>query len=768
MWGRWLRRLVVWMILCALVSPLWARSWYTPPPPAPNLKQVLVTLLDGGDIWVGYRDYGLVRMDFYGTVQKTYTPANGLPGPTVTAIVRVGDDLWAGTSDGLAFIDQSGSIKVFTADDGLPDNGITCLATRDGELFVGTMRGLARYRGGSFDVWTEERGLPTDHITGLCDSPIGMLVTTTKGWAVVRGHDVESHTMGSDASLPCEWFTCAAFYKYRRFGSTADEWIVLGTAGEGLFLYNDRKYTALRDLDPGLAATWITCLAYEPVTERLWVGSKEGIAVKDVKDGPWELITSANSGLVSDAVNHLSLMVIDYPIKDYEPMNASGQPQLRGCSGCACASCTQNIASPPYQPCKELCYAPPPTGTYKVLHVIQTWAGIATDEGANVLFEKNLPHRGQGNFYTYLANMGWKVVGLGVGERVYAAVHPPGALTGFLFAFVPPKVEFVPDFPKPSAVRFTNEVNVLVTTHDGRPAVGGYKVGRGGLAVLTGAESGFWSIFDGNHGLHDCNVTALARDKNSLLIGTGGVSDGSFDFRTKTGSIGSSGNLYRWRDGQIEPFAREGLPFGNPSSMFRSAVTAICADDDKVYVGTNGDGLYSFDGVTWTRWETLKTKGLSSDFIQALAVRDGILYVGSKKGLDCFGPGFFLHANITDFGAYSNEVEALLFDDSEGDESKLVLWVGHRNGLLRISTEQGTMAHGGKPRARGTGSLAWPSRGGPAVSTLVGWAWPGNPNEGGLDVCPFDGLPGNHVYALAYDDLNLWIATDNGIGRLRK
>lgn len=766
--GRWLSRWWLGMIFCGMLAPAWGRTWYTLPPPAPNLKQVMVTLLDGGDIWIGYRDYGLVRMDFYGTIQKSYTPANGLPGPTVTGIVRVGNDLWVGTADGLAFIDEGGTIKAFTADHGLPDNGVTCLATRDGELFVGTMRGLARYRGGSFDVWTEARGLPTDHITGLCDSPLGMLVTTTKGWAIIRGSGIDSHTMGTDADLPCEWFTCAAYYKYRRFGSTADDWIVLGTAGEGLYLYNDRKYTSLRAADPGLAATWITCLAYEPVTERLWVGTKEGLAIKDVKDGPWELVTSANSGLVSDAINHLSLMAIDHPIKDYEPMNASGQPQLRGGWGCACATCTQSIARPPIQPCKAVCYAPIVHPTYRVLHVIQTWAGIATDEGANVFFEKNLPHYGQGNFYTYLANMGWRVVGLGVGERVYAAVHPPGALTGFLFAFVPPKVEFVPDFPRPPAVRFPSEVNVLVVTHDGRPAVGGYKFGRGGLAILTGAENGSWSIYDGDAGLRDANVTALYQDKNTLLIGTGGLSDGTFDFRTKTGTIGSSGNLYRWRDGRIESFPREGLPFSTPSSMFRSAVTAICADNDKIYVGTNGDGVYIFDGVSWTRWETLSTKGLSSDFIQALAVRDGILYVGSKKGLDCFGPGFCLHTDITSFGAYSNEVEALLFDDSEGDESKLVLWVGHRNGLLRISTEEGVMVHGGKPRDQGMGSMAWPSRGVLSSKTLVGWAWPGNPNEGGPDVCPFDGLPGNHVYALAYDDLNLWIATDNGIGRLRK
>jgi hypothetical protein len=78
------------------------------------------------------------------------------------------------------------------------------------------------------------------------------------------------------------------------------------------------------------------------------------------------------------------------------------------------------------------------------------------------------------------------------------------------------------------------------------------------------------------------------------------------------------------------------------------------------------------------------------------------------------------------------------------------------------------MVNGGQPRSSGQTSLAWPSRGVLSSKALFGWAWPGNPKEYRPDVCPFDGLPGNHVYGLAYDDLNLWIATDNGLGRLRK
>lgn len=750
----WVRLLLV---LVALLLPpaAAARTWYAIRPPQPEVKNALCTLIEGDDTWVGYEGFGLVLYNYYGEPQLILTPKEGLPGPTVTDLVRRDKELWIGTADGLVSRHEGGAMRVFTTDLGLPDNGITSLAVHGSTLYAGTMKGLAVFRGGGFTVIGEEQGLPSAHVTDLCSCEKGLLVATTKGWAVVRGDAVEAHSSATDP-LPCEWITAIAYYRYQNFkmGSTStssDEWIVLGTAGEGMYRYNSGAYKGPEGgelVGPGLP--WVTCLVYEPVERKLWVGGKNGLAVEDVVANSWERFDMQNSELPSDEINDISLRVIDDPIYDYELLNASGLPQIRG-QACPCATCARELASPHPKPCKTCWEAALPRKP-KIHHKIQTWAGIGTPLGACVYYHKNMPHVGQSNFYAYLANQGYKTVGMGKGEYIFAGVYPPGAAEGFLFVFAQTAVRFQPFGCNPPTAQYTTEINTLTTDHRGNPMVGGRSVIGGGVGILD-YQKDIWEILAGAKGLTDTNVTTFWRDGPEVLVGTGGM--------------GNSGSIFRLKDGSFTKFSTAGLPVEGSTSLFPSPVTAICADEKKVYVGTKKSGVYTFEDDGWTRMESLHTKALSTDEIQALACRNGVLYVGTKRGIDAFCDGATSHVDITSLSAQTNEVEALLWDDSEGDTDKLVLWVGHKDGILRISMAQGVMVHGGKCRARAQGGFLWPSIP-PMGVPVFGWSWVGNPREGMVDVCPFDGLPGNHVTCLLNDDLNLWIGTENGLCRIRK
>lgn len=788
--------MVICLILVLCNTPAEA-SWFPLELPTPQTKTALATLQTEKGTWVGYANYGLVFYDDNAQIQIRLTPKEGLPGPTVTDLALRGKELWIATSDGLAYRSETGGLTTFTARDGLPDNGITCLGVRDGVLYAGTMKGLVRFRGESFDVITDEKGLPSAHITALAAYEKGMIVGTPKGWATLDGDMVESHTRAGDG-LPFEWITSAAFFKYRKAelsaqSNVSNEWFVLGSAGGGLIFYHDKAYTSLRKDDEGPASDWITAVQHEPVTNTLWVGSQNGLAAEKIEDGVWRRFSAQSGGLISDLVKDLSVRALDIPIQDYEILLGKGE-----CPGCAkaadfSASWSRSIATNSYpsfanpgqagpvasgmhaildcpteyrdpnpHPCTAGCWDLAASGAVprpRILHIYQTWVAIGTEEGAELLYEKKLPHHGQGNIYSYLANKGYEIKGLGVGETVYAGTYPPGAGEGFLFMWTPNHIRFECGFADPPDTSYTSTINTLSTTAEGYPAVGACTVGRGGLAILdlpaanSSSLANPWRILGGKEGLTDLNITTMFREGSSLLVGTG--------------LLGKSGSVFRFKDGKFETFSKAGLAKASNVSLFPSPVTCLWGDGKKVYVGTKGDGVYYFDGDSWTRYDTLNSKSLTSDAIQTLTFRNGILYVGTKKGLDCISSAGNHHFNVTEWLCWTNNVEYLLWDDSDGDGDQMVLWIGTHDGFSRVSTPLGDMQHGGKGRSIGEGTMIWPDSS-PTMKKIVIHSWPGNPKEERADVCPFDGMPGNRVTCMAYDDINLWIGTDNGICRFRK
>jgi ligand-binding sensor domain-containing protein len=128
----------------------------------------------------------------------------------------------------------------------------------------------------------------------------------------------------------------------------------------------------------------------------------------------------------------------------------------------------------------------------------------------------------------------------------------------------------------------------------------------GGLSLLTG-DSVRRNLTTATSGLKHNWITGLAQVGNEWLVGTYGA-----------------GVLRLAADGSVTPTeaTRQGVVV-NP--------TAMVADGRIVLAGTLGQGLLVGD-ATGMRWKTI-TAGLPSLNVTALAIRNGVVYVGTENGL---------------------------------------------------------------------------------------------------------------------------------------
>ena len=128
----------------------------------------------------------------------------------------------------------------------------------------------------------------------------------------------------------------------------------------------------------------------------------------------------------------------------------------------------------------------------------------------------------------------------------------------------------------------------------------------GGLSLLAGGEVRK-NLNTANSGLKHNWITALAEVGNDWLVGTYGI-----------------GVMRLMADGSVTPTeaTRAGVVV-NP--------TAMSADGRMVLAGTLGQGLLVGD-ATGTRWKTV-TAGLPSLNVTALAIHNGVVYVGTENGL---------------------------------------------------------------------------------------------------------------------------------------
>lgn len=216
-------------------------------------------------------------------------------------------------------------------------------------------------------------------------------------------------------------------------------------------------------------------------------------------------------------------------------------------------------------------------------------------------------------------------------------------------------------------------------------------VGSNSHGLLRLRGEGF-EVYGTGQGLTYDRVSALLEDREgSLWVGTfgGGLNrlrdalfvplssrDGLSHDDVWTILEDSQGRLWIGTEVGLNLY-QDGVFLDYPWHGHLAQETVMSAAEDsqgRLWFGTYGDGLWSFDGQSWTRWST--AEGLRSGKVfDLLEDGEGALWVATDAGLHRLVDGR-LEAFTTAEGLPHDNVRSLLLDQ-EG-----LLWVGTRGGGL--------------------------------------------------------------------------------------
>ena len=237
-------------------------------------------------------------------------------------------------------------------------------------------------------------------------------------------------------------------------------------------------------------------------------------------------------------------------------------------------------------------------------------------------------------------------------------------------------------------------------------------------------------------------ITALAQDRSGLLW------------------VGVSNGLLRFDGVEFQPFARGAAPGAKPVGQVRSLVAAR---DGRIWVGTETDGLMSFDPDSGAIQEYRNRKdeasGLVAGAIRALAEdRDGGIWIGTVgQGLQRLDPktGRF-ETFRKDSGLDDDRIQSLVVDGHG------TLWVGTWHGLVRRGAGE-TRFTVAAPQL--VGQLIWS-----LLEAPDGRIWAGT-RQGGLVMIEADGAKvteldkgGGMVFSMAEAGPGrVWVGRVNGV-----
>ncbi len=200
-------------------------------------------------------------------------------------------------------------------------------------------------------------------------------------------------------------------------------------------------------------------------------------------------------------------------------------------------------------------------------------------------------------------------------------------------------------------------------------------------------------------------------------------------------------------------------------------ITAVLEENKKIWIGTNGDGLYYINSASELNeknsFKTLR-KTLTNNNIKVIAKnKDGYLWIGTYGGgVDLFDPETEqVIYNLSEKGMKENFIYSLL-------EEENYLWIGtYGDGLIRynISTEEIKKYYHNQNDIRSISNnriYSLYSDENLWVGTAGGLNLFNKNDESFTAFTPKDGIANDVIYSIIKDDEdNFWVSTNRGISK---
>ena len=237
-----------------------------------------------------------------------YTPANGFPEGEAFSVAIDGNQVWAGTSNGLVLIEDGKVKKVFTPADGLAGRVVMSVAVdkETGDIWAGTFGGLSRYSAGQFKNYTNlTSGLANDLVYSVAIQGRNVWAATAAGISKLD-LNTGDWSIFNEQNSPFDepWSYAIAFSKTKAyFGLWGGGVLVYDLAGHYWRPYTDPDGSMEIVLyrNQGLIHIIVSSIAYNPDTKMFWAGTYFGLSGYDGRN--WHNYLSKDSGLAGDFVN---------------------------------------------------------------------------------------------------------------------------------------------------------------------------------------------------------------------------------------------------------------------------------------------------------------------------------------------------------------------------------------------------------------------------------------------------------------------------------
>lgn len=164
-----------------------------------------------GNLWLGFRDKGLLRRAMNGSYQR-FTTANGLVGDQVQFITETKDGaVWLGVLGGTSRY-LNGRFENYTTANGFNNNNIRAITeTADGNLYFGTYGGgLSRLKSGVLRTVTKQNGLFDDVVSRIIvDDRDNFWMLGNQGVFYTGKRDLDAFFDGKSQQIFCRSFGTA-------------------------------------------------------------------------------------------------------------------------------------------------------------------------------------------------------------------------------------------------------------------------------------------------------------------------------------------------------------------------------------------------------------------------------------------------------------------------------------------------------------------------------------------------------------------------------